>query len=385
VLFFRTKEGRQRWFTIGKHGSPWTPETARAEARRLLGDVERRIDPAAEKQKVRNAETVAKLCNEYLAAAEAGRILKRDGKPKKSSTISLDRGRVERHIKPLLGRHKVGAVTRRDIEAFLHDVAEGKTAKTVKTGPRGLARVSGGKTTATRTVALLGAIFAYAARQNMRSDNPVHGVRRFADGKRERRLSDIEYKALGAALGKAKHIWPPAVAVARFLILSGWRTGEALALRRSEIDISQRIAILGDTKTGQSLRPLSNAASAVLREMEKLGANGDLVFPATRAGVVMSGFKRFWRTIAKLGGLPKDVTPHTLRHSFASVAGDLEYSDATIGALIGHKGGRTTTSRYRHQADAVLLAAADAVSNRIATLMEKGNAGAAQPTSRVEW
>ena len=36
VLFYRTKEGRQRWFTIGKHGAPWTPETAREEAKRLL-------------------------------------------------------------------------------------------------------------------------------------------------------------------------------------------------------------------------------------------------------------------------------------------------------------------------------------------------------------
>jgi hypothetical protein len=33
VLFYRTKEGRQRWFTIGRHGAPWTPETAREEAR----------------------------------------------------------------------------------------------------------------------------------------------------------------------------------------------------------------------------------------------------------------------------------------------------------------------------------------------------------------
>src|SRR5262244_1802046 len=36
VLFYRTKEGRQRWFTIAKHGAPWTPETARDEAKRLL-------------------------------------------------------------------------------------------------------------------------------------------------------------------------------------------------------------------------------------------------------------------------------------------------------------------------------------------------------------
>ena len=39
VLKYRTAEGRQRWFTIGQHGAPWTPERAREEARRLLGDV----------------------------------------------------------------------------------------------------------------------------------------------------------------------------------------------------------------------------------------------------------------------------------------------------------------------------------------------------------
>ena len=37
-LKYRFK-GRQRWLTIGKHGSPWTPDTARTEAERLLGMV----------------------------------------------------------------------------------------------------------------------------------------------------------------------------------------------------------------------------------------------------------------------------------------------------------------------------------------------------------
>ena len=62
------------------------------------------------------------------------------------------------------------------------------------------------------------------------------------------------------------------------------------------------------------------------------------------------------------------MTPHTLRHSFASFAGDLGYSEPTIAALIGHKG-RTTTSRYVHAADTVLLSAADAVAKKTAKLM----------------
>jgi integrase len=82
----------------------------------------------------------------------------------------------------------------------------------------------------------------------------------------------------------------------------------------------------------------------------------------------MVGFPKFWTRIAKLSELPADVTPHTLRHSYASLAGDLGYSEPTIAALIGHKG-RSITSRYVHTADAVLLAAADAVANHTADLM----------------
>lgn len=378
MLYYRTQDGRQRWHTIGRHGAPWTPDAARTEAQRLLGEVVGGYDPAAVKQAKRKAATVAELCDLYLAGAEAGRLLTRRKATKKSSTLVTDRGRIERHIKPLLGQHKVAAVTREDVEAFMHDVAAGKTAGKTRTAKaRGLAHVRGGKGTASRTVGLLGAIFTYAVKHRMRSDNPAHGVMRFADGKRERRLSDEEYAALGAALRKAnaeESIWPAAIGATRFLALTGWRSGEALGLRWDEIDLARRTATLGDTKTGRSVRPLSRAACNALRGVTKAGA---LVSPATRGGGRMAGFPKLWAKIAKLVELPSDLTPHTLRHSFASIAGDLGYSDPTIGALIGHKG-HTMTSRYVHAADAVLLAAADAVANRTVELM-----GDAKPDAQV--
>ena len=369
VLKYRTAEGRQRWFTIGQHGAPWTPETARHQARQLLGDVARRGDPATEKRAGRKAQTVSELCDLYFADATAGRLMTRRRSSKKASTLATDQGRIERHIKPLLGRRTVGAVTREDVEAFMHDVAAGRTATKTKTKPRGLARVRGGRGTATRTVGLLGAIFAYAVRRRMCTDNLVHGVTRFADGKRRRRLSDDEYKAFGAALrlANSENVWPAAIAAARFLALTGWRSGEALGLRWDEIDLARRTAMLRDTKTGRSMRPLSHAACDAMRSLSR---SGDLVFPATRGNgdVIMSGFKKLWKRIARLGGLPPDVTPHVLRHSFASLAADLGYSEPVIAALIGHQG-RSTTSRYLHSADAVLLAATDAVANRTAELM----------------
>jgi integrase len=368
VLYYRTGEGRQRWYTIGRHGTPWTPETAREEAKRLLGDVAHKADPAAEKRVARNAQTISELCDLYLADAEAGRLVTRRRAPKKVSTLATDRGRIERHIKPLLGRRAVASVARSDVETFMFDVAGGKTAGKTKTKPRGLAHVRGGRGTASRTVGLLGAIFTYAMRHRMRSDNPVHGVMRPADGRRTRRLTDDEYKALGKALRKAEKagIWPPAIAAARFLALTGWRSGEALGFRATEIDLARRTARLGDTKTGASMRPLSHAACEVLRSLTR---SGDLVFAATRGSGRMAGFPKFWSRITKMGELPADVTPHTLRHSFASLANDLGCSEPTIAALIGHRG-HSITSRYIHSADPVLLAAADAVAEE--TLMRMG-------------
>jgi integrase len=340
-LKYRTQDGRQRWFKIGRFDSPWKPDEAREEARRLLGDVARGGDPAADRRSKRGAKTVAQLCESYIADAKAGRLMK------KASTISTDESRLRRHILPSLGAMPVPSVGRGDIENFLHKAA-----------------ANSGKGTATRTTNLLSAIFEYAIRNGMRPDNPCTGVKRFADGKRERRFSDEEYRVLGAALGEAAGagIWPAGITATRFIALSGWRSGEALALRWDAVDLPRRTAILADTKTGRSMRPLSTAACDVLAGIAR---SNDLVFVPPPKSSDRQWFKYNWRRL----GLPNGLIPHTLRHSFASLAADLGYSEPTIASLLGHKG-RSITSRYIHSADAALLAAADAVAGRIAEMMK---------------
>jgi integrase len=385
VLLYRTSEGRSRRYTIGRHGAPWTPDTARKEAQRLLGKVAEKEDPNADKKARRTAATVAELCDQYQADVDAGRLLTRRKVPKKASTIATDRGRIEGHIKPLLGKLRVASVTAQDVEGFMEAVADGKTSARGKAGKKGGAlNRTGGMGTASRTVGLLGAIFTFAIRKRLRSDNPVHGVMRPADGRRERRLSDAEYRALGTALTgltATDAMLPAPIAVARFLALTGWRSGEALKLTWKDVDLASRIAVLPDTKTGKSVRPLSKLACDVLRSLPR---SNDLVFPATRAPKgkatggcksaepptpgVMSGWPKLWARIAKKAKLPPDVTPHVLRHSFISLAADLGYSEPSIAACVGHKG-QTVTSRYIHSADAVLLAAADAVATETTNRM----------------
>ena len=62
-----------------------------------------------------------------------------------------------------------------------------------------------------------------------------------------------------------------------------------------------------------------------------------MVFPSRSGEKPIVGYRKMWLRIAKLGDLPADITPHVLRHSFASLAADLGYNEPTIASLLGHK------------------------------------------------
>ena len=181
VFFLKARiAGEQVWLTIGPFGSTWTVEKARTRAEVLLGNIAGGKDPREERDERKIDMNVTGLCDLYFAEGCA---------TKKVSTLVTDKGRIERHIKPLIGRKKVRAVSRGDVERLMQDIAIGKTAADIKTGPRGRAIVKGGKATATKTVSLLGAIFAFAVNRGMRPDNPAHGIATYKSRKRERFLS----------------------------------------------------------------------------------------------------------------------------------------------------------------------------------------------------
>ena len=320
--------------------------------------------------------TVAELCDAYLKAVPT-LLLRRAGRPKKESTLVTDRSRIARHIKPLLGDVRVSEVTRTHVEAFMHRIAAGATAAE-GTERKGGARVRGGRGAAARTVGLLGAVFAYAQKRGFRPDNPVRGVVRPADGRRERRLSDVEYAALGQGMGRAaaEGVSPTGLAALRLLMLTGWRKSEAAGLRWAELDLPRRTARLGDTKSGVSVRPLAQAAVELISAQPR--TSGPYVFPARVRGRPFQGLRRVWDRVRGLAGLPPDVTLHTLRHSFASLAADLDYGDAAIAGLLGHRRAGVT-ARYTHSADAVLLGAADEVALEVlARSSGEGTAGEAR-------
>lgn len=358
---------KKRRYTIGQYGR-LTLDEARTIAKRVLARVAEDEDPLITRAEDRElaqstAHTVAELCDDYLRDAKAGLVTYR-GRAKKASTLAVDTGRIERHIKPLLGDKAARDVTKRDIERAMNGVRLGKTAGIWKTGKRGRAVVTGGAAAAARVVGLLGSIFSYAVKQGIRADNPVRGIERPADTRRDRVLSPDEYTRLGKALDDLERAGANRVALRayRVLALTGCRRAEVFGLRRSEIDTHRQCLRLGDTKSGTQVRAIGRNAMDALT-LPAFNDESEYVFPATHGDGCLTDAKQFRAACEKAE--IEGVSLHTLRHSFASVGLELEYSELTIAGLLGHHS-HSVTARYSHHVDRALIAAADRISAVIA-------------------
>lgn len=370
VIQYRTPEGRNRRAVIGRYGL-MTVEEARKLAHEKLVAVSKGVDPVAEEAKAAGLLTVAEVCDWYLAEAEAGRILGRRRRPIKPSTLAMDRSRIEAHIKPLLGRRQVASLKLGDVEGAQADIAAGKTSKP-RAGSRGGA-TTGGEGVAARTMSTLHSIFEHAVRLGKIEANPAKGVRRLASAPRERRLSRSEIERLGktlrAAAEEGEH--PTGLAAIRFLLLAGFRRMEALGLQRTWLDEEECAIRFPDTKSGAQIRVIGQAAIDLLLDQPK--TKSPFFFPADWGEGHFIGVVRVLDRVCQKAGLA-DITPHTLRHTFASLAGDLGFSELTIAALLGHSA-RGVTQRYVH-IDEALRMAADRVADEMADLLD----GRATPT-----
>jgi hypothetical protein len=172
LLQYRNRAGRRRRLTLGRYGV-LTVDEARQHARLTLAAVARGDDPAERRALDRAALTIADLCAEYLERSSAGLVLMKGGRRKKASTLYADKGRVERHIIPLLGSKPVAALTPTDVRAFVRAGASG-------TRPGVGLSLSSLGTVATPTMRL-GPLSDWG-RRDERSLAPGSGVRRRAHG-----------------------------------------------------------------------------------------------------------------------------------------------------------------------------------------------------------
>src|SRR5216683_5392219 len=279
--------GRTRRMSLGLHGK-LTPEEARKRATKLLAAVEEGADPATERADVKRALAVAGLADLYLTEGPAA-------KPnKKVSSWAADGSNIERHVKPLLGKNLVRHLTQADVAKFQADVAAGKSKADIKTKLRGRAIVEGGRGSAARSLAVLGAMLQFAVGRKLIPANPAKGVRLLKVEKKERFLSEAEVARLADALvamDREHRLNPSGAAAVRMLLLTGCRKSEILSLRWDWVDFGRGLLRLPDSKSGAKVVPLAAAAMELLGTLAR---SSSYVLPAAKGSGHYTGLQKDW-------------------------------------------------------------------------------------------
>lgn len=343
VVRYRQGSGRGapiKTVTIGRHGAPWTPETARAEAKRVLLSVATGGDPAGD----RKAMMFAQFAERYLTDHVATRL--------KPRSAAEDRRMLQCYVLPTIGRRKLADLGRADVTRLHQSMRQTPYQ-------------------ANRVLSLLSRMLNLAERWGLRPDgsNPCRHVDKFKERARERFLSAGELARLGEALAQAESTattMPSVIAAIRLLVLTGCRLSEILTLRWEHVDFEGAALRLPDSKTGAKIVHLNAPALEVLASIDRDGS--PWVIRGAKAGAPLVNLEKPWRRIRAKAGL-EGVRLHDLRHTHASVAVGLGEGLPMIGKLLGHSQVQTT-ARYAHLAADPVRAASERVGNAIAAAMQ---------------
>lgn len=352
IFQYRTTEGKSRRYTIGKFSDALTVDQARKQAINLYRDVLNGNDPLGHKQERRNAITVNELLDQYLASPTFAE--------KAESTKYTDKGRIERHLRPLLGSMFADKITSDQVKKAQKAITEGKTAGRVATGNlRGVSTTRGGKGTADKAVLILRAAYQWAISQKILTENPCVDVKVDQPGQRETILEGADdYRTIFDTLNRMEdehRIRPAAADAIRFIALTGARKGEASNMKWSYVNLQTAMVTIPPSahKTGSRtgkprLIALPSAAQEIIARQPP-GAPDDYVFkPAKGEGPI--SLSKPWEKLHKEAGLPDGFGLHGLRHTLASHLAMDGASNVELMQTLGHKQ-ISTTLRYTHFAE----------------------------------
>ena len=320
--------------TVGRHGVI-SADRARRRAGLIIARIKAGEAPlAAPMAREATGPTVADLAERYFREHVAVRC--------KPGTAKLHRRVVRKHILPEFGKLPVAAIGREQVTDLHY-------------------RLRHVPAMANQVIVTLSRILNQAEIWGLvpEGGNPCRFVVKYRQRKRERFLTEEEFRRLGRVLGALEATGRVAVLAAaaiRLLMLTGCRRNEILSLRWEDVHLDVNELRLRDSKTGPRAVPLSPAAERVLIGLPRAAGN-PWVIAGRRPGARLSDFNSHWYRVRSRAGL-EDVRLHDLRHSFASRALALGESLPMIGKLLGHTKIQTT-ARYAHLArDSIHVSAA---------------------------
>jgi integrase len=350
VLQYRMggRESPARRFTIGKHGSPWTPDTAREEARRLLAEVGKGIDPmAAKRQKRADAVNL-----EFERYAEL--FIDRYAKANQTRSWTEAKRVLDHDLIPAFKGRTIADLTRRDIAHTLEEIDRRAPA---------VARFAH---------ATLRKLFRWAVGREDIAASPMTDMPSFKPlASRDRVLSDVELRAVWLACEKLDHPFGPFV---RLLIATGQRLGEVAEMDFAELDFDGAVWTIPAARAKNGLAhtvPLNSAALGVLEALGAAKRKRGLVFTTT-GETPISGFSKAKKRLDRLaldilrqdaltqGGKADDVhlAPwryHDLRRTLATglqrLGTRLEVTEAVLNHISGSRAGIVGVYQRHNWAD----------------------------------
>jgi len=309
-----------RRVTLGRHGELSCDE-ARKQAALVIDRIKRGEEPGPKAPEA--APTVAVLAERFMREHVGTRC--------RPDTAATYRSLLKNHILPAMGGMTLADVDRARVSALHHSLRETPTL-------------------ANRAVVVLSKMFSLAEAWGLvpGGSNPCRGLRRYRMRKRERFLTQDEFRRLGRALRDLEaegRTWVSAVAAIRLLALTGCRRSEVLDLRWDDVDRTTGELRLRDAKAGPRMVPLTAPARDVLEGVPR-SPDDTWVFPAGNGKGRPLSLSYYWGAVRERAGLD-DVRIHDLRHSYASRALALGESLSAIGRLLGHRH-VVSTARYAH-------------------------------------
>lgn len=323
---YRRADGSRPVITLGK-----TTELTPEQARKLANEHFLAVGGGADPRKARLDWAAAPTMDDLWDRYERDR-LKVKNRPR--TVVEYTRNWTT-HAKPHLGRMKVSEVARRDINTVI--------------GAMGAKR-----TTANRVAALLSVMFAYAVENELRTDNPVAGIRKYRENARDVAFTDDELARIAGAIGDEREAW--ARAALTLLMVTGARVGEVLAAEWSEFDLGDdapawRIPA-GRMKGGKPHTYTLDPDTVALLEAWRRDApfiSTRWVFPNAKGSGPKDKLQKPWTRIKTAAGVKRGVL-HSFRHTFLTRMAEAGASAIDIRNTGGHAD-IATSMKYVHAAE----------------------------------
>ncbi|MFO7597153.1 MAG: tyrosine recombinase XerC [Desulfocurvibacter africanus] len=227
------------------------------------------------------------------------------------------------------------------------------------------------KSSMSRKLSSLRTLFRYLRKSGLATGNPMAGVGNPKQDKRHPKSLNVDQAlAVMEAQVSAGPEGLRDLALAELLYGSGLRISEALDLNVDDIDPGSGILRVMGKGRKERIVPLSDAsvrrlkAYLVQRHAFPVEPQEQALFLGSRGGRLnRRQAARIVENMAGLAGLPQSISPHTLRHSFASHLLQSGADLRSVQELLGHKR-LTTTQRYTHLNLAQITRAYDAAHPR---------------------